>query len=235
MHTVHSKARRPRRATEGALFAALDELRSPVGAARSRTGLALGKAPPARGSTRAFVLAGLSTLSSSRYEDNVPALTSPNDHDDRLARAQAREHLEQRNVDLSNGYYWPAAQLLVWGEVQHGRHAEWQDLFYDCILVASAFQIGQFLSHNLKAVEGGLGLVGLGFTTITSWSDLTSYRARFRASSPYHRGLDAVEGLLTALAQHNIVADLAQFEKVNMVPSCSYPPACLAVPAFPPA
>ena len=43
-----------------------------------------------------------------------------------------------------------------------------------------------------------------------------SYRSRYEAASPAHHLLDAFEGLVTAAAVHNIVADLTAFELVHM-------------------
>lgn len=84
------------------------------------------------------------------------------------------------------------------------------------VQVAFAFQIGNFLKQNLTYVEGPLGLLAMGLTTVQSWMLVLSYRARFEAASPVHRMLDAVEGLLFAAAQHNIVADLESFKDVHM-------------------
>lgn len=144
-------------------------------------------------------------------------LPSPDDHDRRAATHEAEHGLHERaEAFVSRGWYFPAKRLLQVGEVQHGKHAEWQDLFYDLIIVAFAFQVGGFLKENLSKPEGALGLVAMGFSTLTSWSHLAAYRARYDAKSPAHRVLDAIEGVLTALAQHNIIADLGRFERVNM-------------------
>ncbi|KAJ1630309.1 hypothetical protein T492DRAFT_1004246 [Pavlovales sp. CCMP2436] len=150
-------------------------------------------------------------------------------HDKLAARDQADHHLATR-VESMMGFFTPARRLLQWGELQHAKHAEWQDLFYDLILVAFAFQGGNFLKGvsgaNLLVYEGIIGLFALGVTTISGWSTLMRYRARFEGNSPFHQSLNAIEGLLFAAAQHNIVPDLVQFEKVNRWAYLSFTLAC---------
>jgi len=142
---------------------------------------------------------------------------SPLTADQIAARRAAEEHLAHHSANFFSGWYVPAKQLLQWGEVQKHRHAEWDDLFYDLIMVGFAFQIGLFLLANLKRPEGGLGLVGMGLTTISSWNHRTIYHAKYECSkSPAHRFLDLLEGLLTAAAAHQMVVDLAIFELVHM-------------------
>lgn len=141
---------------------------------------------------------------------------SPENQDNRVAAAEAHHDLHAKRDGGRKGWYYPAVRLLQWGEVQHAKHPGWQDLFYDLIMVAFAFQLKAYIKENLTKTEGLLGLVALSLTTLSSWSHLTSYRARYDADSPAHRMLDALEGVLTAAAQHNIVADLVRFERVNM-------------------
>ncbi|KAG8463499.1 hypothetical protein KFE25_005010 [Diacronema lutheri] len=209
---------RPSPAVVGALEAAVGEAfqRRPSalkGAmARSRTGSV----------TSSF---SLSRALSNRVDQMPP---SPDNQDSQAAAREAEHRMheearlrEQKSRDELNrlaslGWYFPAKRLLQWGEVQHAKHAEWQDLYYDLIMVGAAFRKGLFLKANLTRLEGPLGLVAMGLTTLTSWSHLTAYRARYDARSPAHRVLDAIEGVLTAASQHNIVANLGRFERVNM-------------------
>lgn len=106
--------------------------------------------------------------------------------------------------------------LLQWGQVQPPRHADAYDLFFDIIMVAAAFQMGNFLKDNLTKLVGPLGLVGIGLTLLTTWSHILQYRSRFEATSLCHRMLDSVEGVAMAGAAHNVVPDLASFKALHM-------------------
>lgn len=136
------------------------------------------------------------------------------DQDGAIARESALQRLSGRHG--GDRFWTPATRLLQWGQVQTARHADWTDLFNDLIIVASAFNIGNFLKANLTIFFGQVGHFALTLTVVQSWYTRTLYRARFLADSPAHRLVDTVEGLLWAAASHSIVEDYEKMTSVRM-------------------
>ena len=118
------------------------------------------------------VARSISTLSGMTTTAAEPP-PSPVNHDHAIAQQLASEHLE--NTIEERSIYWPAQRLLEWGEVQHARHSEWSDLFYDLIMVAFAYQVGTFVKVNLTVPEGLLGLAGIGVTLVGNWNIIVAY------------------------------------------------------------
>jgi len=146
-------------------------------------------------------------------DDATSTQSEPDNRDHEIAQKAAHSKLQH---DRPHGLYWPAKRLLEWGEVQTGRHASWNDLFWDLIFVGTAFKVGDFFKTNIKHSYGPLVLVGTGLTIVNTWSHLLQYRCRFEANSLYHKVLDILEGLMTAAAAHNVVVDVEAFRAYNM-------------------
>jgi hypothetical protein len=128
------------------------------------------------------------------------------------ARAHGSGHADRHRL------YAPARRLLQWGDVQHPRHAEPQDLFLDLALVAACSQVGRFAERNKYTGIGALGVVAFGAAALGMWQSLLFYRCRFQATSLAHATLDMVEGLCFAAAAHNMISEVDTFQQSHIGP-----------------